>query len=222
MVALNNQFWWYASRSSGVVLWLVLAASVTWGFAVSSRLVRRKGLPAWMLDLHKHLGTLAVVFTAAHLVALWADSFVAFGPKELFVPMASTWRPGAVAWGIVAFYLLVVVQVTSWFMKRLPRKLWHAIHLLSVPLFVTGSAHGILAGADWSNRIVQWGLVVVSTVVVWLATFRLLVPGKDPATVDRLAAARAAAHAAKQAPAASSPTADGTDPSVWAPPRPAR
>jgi DMSO/TMAO reductase YedYZ heme-binding membrane subunit len=226
MVAFDTKFWWYASRASGVVLWLVLVASVVWGFAVSTRLVRRKGLPAWMLDLHKHLGTLAVVFTVAHLVALWADSFVEFGWRELFVPMASPWRPGAVTWGIIAFYLLAIVQLTSWCMKRLPRRLWHAIHLLSLPLLVTGTVHGILAGADWSNRVVQWGLVVLCSVVVWLATFRVLAPRKDPATTDRLAAARAAAAAAKQAaatkPAAEAPPANSppiaADRSIWAPP----
>ena len=77
--------------------------------------------------------------------------------------------------------------------------MWHAIHLLSLPLFVTGTAHGILAGTDWNNRLVQWGLVIVSVNVVWLATFRVLVPAKDPATTDRLAVARAAAAAAKAA-----------------------
>jgi DMSO/TMAO reductase YedYZ heme-binding membrane subunit len=199
MFATDGRIWWYSSRASGVVLWLLVALAVVWGFAVSSRLVRKKGIPAWMLDLHRHLGTLTVVFTAIHLLALWADSFVAFGWRELFVPMASTWRPGAVAWGIVAFYCLVAVQLTSWFKKRLPRKLWHSVHMLSVPLFVTGSAHGIMAGADWPNLVVQWGFVLVSVTVVWLATFRLFAPTKDPANTDRLAVDRAASAAAKAA-----------------------
>lgn len=197
MVAVDSRVWWYASRASGIVLWLLVAFAVLWGFAVSSRLVRKRGIPAWMLDLHKHLGTLTVVFTAMHLVALWGDSFVQFGWRELLIPMASGWKPGAVAWGVIALYLLAAVQLTSWCKRWLPRKLWHTVHMLSVPLFVTGSVHGILAGADWPNRLVQWGFVLVSLNVVWLATFRVLVPTKDPATTDRLAAARAASAAAK-------------------------
>ncbi len=197
MVAVDSRVWWYASRASGIVLWLLVAFAVLWGFAVSSRLVRKRGIPAWMLDLHKHLGTLTVVFTAMHLLALWGDSFVRFGWRELLIPMASGWKPGAVAWGVIALYLLAAVQLTSWCKRWLPRKLWHTVHMLSVPLFVTGSVHGILAGADWPNRLVQWGFVLVSLNVVWLATFRVLVPTKDPATTDRLAAARAASAAAK-------------------------
>ena len=60
MVAVDSRVWWYASRASGIVLWLLVAFAVLWGFAVSSRLVRKRGIPAWMLDLHKHLGTLTV------------------------------------------------------------------------------------------------------------------------------------------------------------------
>ena len=191
---MDAKFWWYASRASGLVLWVLVATSVVWGFAVSAKLVRRRGLPAWMLDLHKHLAWLSVVFTAAHLVALWADNYVHFGPAELFVPMASSWRPGAVTWGIVAFYLLALVQITSWLMRRLPRKVWHAVHFSSLPLLVTGTVHGITAGADWGNRAVLGGLLVGFTSVVWIATFRVL-GGRKPATGDRLAAARAARDA---------------------------
>jgi DMSO/TMAO reductase YedYZ heme-binding membrane subunit len=217
IAAVDSKIWWYVSRASGLVLWAVLAASVLWGFSVSTRLVRRKGMPAWMLDLHKHLGTLAVVFTVVHLVSLWADTFVVFGWRELFVPMASTWRPGAVTWGIAAFYLLVIVQVTSWFMRRLPRKLWHSIHMLSLPLLVTGTAHGIMSGADWSNRVVQWTFLVGAMLVVWLATFRVAVPRRGERSSDRLAAARAARDAAVAgAPTTTTPT---TSPaSIPAPP----
>ena len=123
---LNGKLSWYAARASGLVAWAVVTLSILWGLALSTRLIRRKGIPAWLLDLHKFLGTLSIVFVGVHLLALWADNFVYFGPRELFVPFASAWRTGAVAWGIAATYLLVAIQLTSWAMKRLPRKLWHS------------------------------------------------------------------------------------------------
>ena len=173
---LNNKLSWYAARASGLVAWSVVTLSILWGLALSTRLVRRKGVPAWLLDLHKFLGTLSIVFVAVHIVALWADNFVYFGPRELFVPFASAWRPGAVAWGIAATYLLVAIQITSWAMKRLPRKLWHRVHLMSIPMFVFSTVHGFTTGADKANLAVQWVALTGGLMVFLLVTFRVLAP----------------------------------------------
>ena len=89
MIAVTPQLTWYVARASGLVAWGLVAASIVWGLALSSRGRPAPRLPAWLLDLHRYLGVLAVVFTAMHLLALWADSYVAFGPSELFVP----WQP---------------------------------------------------------------------------------------------------------------------------------
>src|SRR5690606_18401442 len=100
MSGLPSQLWWWVARATGIVAWAFATAAVAWGLALSGRLVRRRRLPAWILDLHRYLGTLTVAFLAVHVLALVADGYVQFGPKEIFVPMASAWRPGAVTWGV--------------------------------------------------------------------------------------------------------------------------
>ena len=176
LAQVNPKLSWYAARASGLVAWAIVTASILWGLALSTRLIRRKGVPAWLLDLHKFLGTLSLVFVGLHLFALLSDNFVAFGPRELFVPMASAWRPGPVAWGIAATYLLVAIQVTSWTMRRLPRRLWHTVHLASFPMFLLATVHGFTAGADNANLLVQWFALTGGLLVVFLVTFRLLAP----------------------------------------------
>jgi DMSO/TMAO reductase YedYZ heme-binding membrane subunit len=152
----------------------MVTASILWGLTLSSRLIRRRGVPAWLLDLHRYLGTLSIVFTVVHLLGLVADNYVHFGWSELFVPMSSPWQPGNVAWGIAAFYVLVAIQITSWLMRRMPRRLWHSIHLTSVVLFITATIHGFRAGADRGNRLVEWGAFACITLVIAVAIFRLL------------------------------------------------
>ncbi len=174
MLAVTEKLSWYVARSSGLIAWAIVTASILWGITLSSRLVRKRGIPAWLLDLHRYLGTLSIVFTAVHLVALVADNWVYFGWKELFVPMASEWRPGPTAWGIAAFYLMLAIQITSWMMRRLPRRIWHAIHLTSFPLFIAATIHGFQSGADRSNRLVQWLAFVGITLVITLVIFRVL------------------------------------------------
>jgi Ferric reductase like transmembrane component. len=141
-------------------------------------MIRRKGIPAWILDLHRYLGTLTIVFVAVHVGAIYCDSFVKFGPREIFVPFASTWRTHAVAWGIVSTYLLVAIQLTSWLMRKLPRKLWHRVHVLSLPMMVMATVHGFLSGTDRANRTVQWGAFLVLIGVLFLFSYRLMSPKK--------------------------------------------
>jgi DMSO/TMAO reductase YedYZ heme-binding membrane subunit len=108
-----------------------------------------------------------------HLASIVADSFVPFGWTEVLVPFASTWRPGAVAWGIVAFDLLVVVEATSLLIHRLPRRAWYVVHLSSYALFACASVHGLLAGTDTANAFVRWGGAVGLALVVFVLVLRL-------------------------------------------------
>ncbi len=186
-IAAASHLAWYAARSAGVVAWALASASIVWGLALSTRIVRRRGLPAWLLDLHRFLGTLTLVAVGVHLIGLWADTYVTFGWRELFVPMGSSWRPVAVLWGVVSLYLLVAIQATSWMMRRLPRRLWHAVHLTSFGVFLGATVHGYQAGTDAGNLFVQWTVLTGSTLVLFLTLFRVLADGRQAAAERRRA-----------------------------------
>jgi predicted ferric reductase len=171
------KLWWFVARASGIVAWILLAVSVSAGIVLSSRLLRRPK-PAWVLDLHRFVGGLAVMFVVVHVVALLADSFVSFGVADVLVPMASTWQPGAVAWGVVALYVLLAVELTSLLMRRLPHRTWYLVHLTSYALFALATIHGLLAGTDAGNGFVRWGAAAVVAVAVFLAVLR--VPAGTP------------------------------------------
>ena len=196
MSSLPSQFWWWVARATGIVAWAFATAAVAWGLALSGRLVRRRRLPAWILDLHRYLGTLTVAFLAVHVIALVADGYVQFGPKEILVPMASVWRPGAVTWGVFAMYGILVIQITSWGMKHLPRRVWHGIHFTSYAVFVAATVHGALSGADRANPLLQAFAVSGVTVVVVLTVLRILgttgdAPSARPTSRDLVPAADA-------------------------------
>lgn len=154
---MNPQVWWFVARSSGIVAWVLLTLSVCWGLFISTKAVAKASSPAWLLDLHRYLGGLAVIFTGIHLVGLVADNYVTFGWAETFIPMASSWKPGPVAFGIVGFYLLLAIELTSLAMKRLPRSLWRWVHRTSFVLYFVATYHGIAAGTDAEN---QWFRIV--------------------------------------------------------------
>lgn len=170
---MSSQVWWYTARAGGLVAWGLATASVVWGLLLSGRFGRTPK-PSWVLDLHRFLGGLTVIFVAVHMLALWLDSFVQFGPAELFLPLASAWKPGPVAWGIVAMYLLLAIEVTSLLQRRIPRRVWHAIHLTSFGLFAFSTVHALTAGTDSRNVYVRVFALLSTVVIVNLTVLRIV------------------------------------------------
>ena len=173
---MNSQLWWFLARATGFVAWGLLTASVIWGLLLSTRLTRGRPTPAWLTDLHRFLGGAAVIFTALHVGGLVADNYTHFGLGDVLVPLASAWKPGPVALGVIALYLLISVEVTSLLMRRMPRRWWKAIHLSSFGLFWVATLHLVTAGTDASNLVAAVTVDVAATSVVFLTLVRTLSP----------------------------------------------
>jgi DMSO/TMAO reductase YedYZ heme-binding membrane subunit len=171
---VNSQIWWYTARSGGILASLLLAASVLWGLALTTRAASRITRPAWLLDLHRFLGAAALVFTGIHVVAILLDTYVHFGLVEVLAPLTGTWHPVAVAWGIVGFYLLAAIEVTSLVRTRLPRRIWRSVHFASFPLFVVTAIHGLSAGTDRHSPLMLWGTIAISAMVAALTILRAI------------------------------------------------
>ena len=88
------EIWWYIARATGLVAWALAVGSLLLGLALATRAMGPKPKGPWLLDLHRWLGGLAVVFTAAHVGGLIADSYVSFDLVDALVPFAASWRPG--------------------------------------------------------------------------------------------------------------------------------
>ena len=183
---MTDELTWYVSRASGLVGWALLAVALIWGLLLTSRLLERRPSPAWLLDLHRHLGSLALILTGVHVVAIWIDDFVEFTAVELLVPFASDLDRVAVALGTVALWLLVAVQATSWQRGRLPLGLWRRVHWLSGPLFVLAGVHGWLVGTDVGHPVVAVVAIVLLAEVTLIVTLRLRYGRRPlPAAIER-------------------------------------
>jgi predicted ferric reductase len=176
---MDSKLIWYTARASGIVTWALLAASVLWGLALSSRMLRARTRPAWLMDLHRFLGGAAVVFLAVHVTSIVLDTYVHFGIVEILVPFTGAWHPDAVAWGIAGLYLLLALQVTSMLRARLSKRLWRAVHYLSFPLFAVATVHGLTAGTDRHTFAMQAGFISVAAVIGVLAAYRIVVSSRQ-------------------------------------------
>ena len=57
---MNPQLAWYVARAAGIVAWALVSGAVVWGLLLSTRVLRGRPTPRWLLDLHRFLGGLAV------------------------------------------------------------------------------------------------------------------------------------------------------------------
>ena len=168
------QTWWHLARTAGLVAWALISASVLWGLLLSTRVLGRRPTRPWLLAMHRYLSALAIGAAAVHVIALLADSYIQFRIVDVLVPMASSWRPGALTWGIIALYLLLIVEVTSLLADRMPRQVWWTIHLSSFVVFTLGTIHGLQAGTDASNALVRIVMIVGIAEVTFVLGVRVV------------------------------------------------
>ena len=78
---------WYVARSSGIVAWALILATIVWGLLLATKVLGRRPTPAWLLSLHRYLGALAVAFVGVHVGAILLDSYTNFGVTDVLVPV---------------------------------------------------------------------------------------------------------------------------------------
>ncbi len=179
---VSPQFWWYLSRASGIVAFVLLTASLVWGVLLFTRALKKIDRASWLLEMHSWLSGLAVITIALHLVALVADNYVHFGWKELFVPNGSTWKTGPVNFGVATFWILVAVQGTSLIRKHINRRFWKYVHIASYASWWLTALHAGLAGTDATHRAYQAVALLATVAAVAATVLRIVAPRKTEAT----------------------------------------
>lgn len=162
---------WLVIRGSGLLAFALLAAAMVWGLVLSLK-VRPRAVKSLTM-VHEALSVGALLATAVHMVALWQHDFVEFTVDELLVPGVSDWRPTAVAWGVMAFYGLVIVTVSFYLRAHIGQRQWRLLHFGSFGVFVGALVHGVMAGTDTAHPavLVLYGFSVVA--VLSLVAMRL-------------------------------------------------
>jgi len=192
---------WIWLRAAGIGAYVALFLSVVWGLISSTSLVTKRVSKPTGNHFHAVVASTGLALLALHIVLLVMHEYMPFGFLDVLVPMRDSFRPVAIAFGIVAMYMMVIVIVSSWAKKRLSKNLWRGIHLLAIPAFMLSLLHGVWAGSDtqrpWMVAMyAASGLVVLLLVLVRAFTFGYRPPRPAPP-----------AQAKKAMVAASAPTA---------------
>lgn len=167
--------YWYLSRSSALVGYVLLWASMALGIAITSKLARVWPGGPLAFELHQHLSILGLGFAVLHVVTLLGDSYIGYSLGQLLLPFgAGSYEPFWVGLGQVAIYLLIPVTISFYARKALGTRGWRTVHGLSYLLFGLTLLHSLFSGTDsaavWTTAL--YGFAGLS--LVGLTAYRVL------------------------------------------------
>ena len=171
----HDPTFWLLARASGLAAYALLTLSVLAGLVLKSRpLARLK--PAAVTEIHRTLALTGVGALVLHGASLVLDSTVKVSLLALVLPGLVSYRPAAVAVGVVAAWLLVAITASFRLRKRIGIRMWRRLHWLTYLLFAAATLHGIAAGTDtsrpWAAGLYLGSLAAVTAATAW----RALVP----------------------------------------------
>jgi predicted ferric reductase len=165
-----NTIWqtvtWDVARAGGFTAYVLLTLAVVVGLALSTQLQSPRRWPRLLNNqLHNFLTLLSTIFLVVHVLAVWIDPFTHFGWNEVFIPLASHYRPEWMALGIVALYLGIAIGISTLLRPHIGYTWWRRLHVLTLGIFALATIHGIATGSDTQT---WWGLGIylVSIILV--------------------------------------------------------
>lgn len=184
---------WYVNRSTGMVLLLLLTATVLLGIW-STRGEAGGRLPRFAVQaLHRNLGLLSVAMLTVHIGSAVLDEYVDIRWWQAVVPWQLHYKPLWLALGIVALDLMLAVVLTSLVRARLGHRAWRAVHLSSYAIWALAVAHGVGIGTDTATTWGRWTYVGSAAAVAASAAVRLLEPRRRTRVAPQRSESRVAA-----------------------------
>lgn len=165
---------WYLARASGISLYLLLWASTCLGLGLTTRLLDRFVARGVVYSLHAYLTALSFAFLAMHMAALALDSYTRFTLADILAPFHTGMREPWTGLGVIAAWLLVLVSVSFPLRAITGFRFWRKAHWLTLPLMLSGTAHGIGAGTDSASIPMMVLYAVTTGVTLFLISYRAM------------------------------------------------
>jgi methionine sulfoxide reductase heme-binding subunit len=165
--------WWLASRSAGVVAYLLLSASVVLGLGMALRLAPGRLTPM-LRTLHERIALIALGAVAAHALLLLGDGWLRAGLTDVLVPFAMDYRPVWTGLGILAAYLTAGLSLTYYARGRLGARRWRTAHRLIPIAWAMAAVHVIGAGTDAGSLWLQVPVALTMSLALTLLGHRIL------------------------------------------------
>ncbi len=175
LLAADSQLFWYASRGSAIVGYILLWASTAMGLMMSTRLGKTWPGMKFSYNLHQFISNLGFLFIVFHALILLGDQYMKPGLLSLLIPFNfQNYLPVWVGIGQIVIYLWGILAASFYAKKLTGHKVWRALHYAGFLAFFGGTLHGITSGTDSSQAWMQFIYWASASSVLFLTIYRIL------------------------------------------------
>ena len=168
---------WYSARVAGILGFIFLWLTIFLGLSIRNPILKKIIEPIYSFDFHCFTAAMSVFWALVHGTVLIFDPKLGFRLKDVFLPFVSQTTlvdPKYLALGIISFYLMAIMTITSYLKKRLNHKFWRVLHFLNPIAFVFVIIHGYMNGTDMKNFYVGAAFLFSSFLLVFIYLFSLV------------------------------------------------
>ena len=174
---------WYLTRASGIVAAILLFFLLVSGVGLITGYTFKflEPLNAWAT--HRAMGLAFFVAVIIHGGSLLFDTYIKFNIAQVLLPFLSNYRKATVfnqhvgslwvALGVIAFYLILAIVISSlvWINKK-PHQ-WKSLHFLAYLAVIFVFIHALYLGTDFAHGILRTLWIISGVVIFLLVLYRL-------------------------------------------------
>jgi len=170
---LSTQGWWIISRSSAMVAFVLVTASVFLGLTMAGKPLREPQFTKTMRALHEQTALAALVAIGIHVVAVFADPWLKPGVAGVAIPFVLSLNRFWNGIGVIAAYLAFLLGLSFYLRRHIGAKRWRMAHRATIVVYVLGLFHALGAGSDTGSLIFLVFAAVTAVPIAILFVYRL-------------------------------------------------
>ena len=161
---------WYLIRAFGLISAGLLVFLILSGIGLMTGFTFRFWEPVKAWAIHKAVAVSFVLALAGHILFLLVDQYQKYTLSMILVPfIGSFW----LTLGILAFYLLIIITVSSFLILDTKKYLWKIIHITSYAAVIFVFFHTLNMGTDlktgWLRILwIAIGLIILIGIITRL------------------------------------------------------
>lgn len=165
---------WYITRASALTAFILMFLVVFLGTGMTTGFIYGLINPTRAWTIHKYLSLTMTIMVFMHAGALLFDKFIRLSLSDILIPFASSYQTFFISLGILGFYILLAIILTSIFLRVKMPRFWRSTHYWVYPLFALALIHGLFMGTDSPKGIMQFVYWVTGGIFVILFIYRFV------------------------------------------------